>query len=267
MNKTEEHSLHEMASIVGEDAPLFSVKVVLTGLSFALFGLIGLLLSITIFPLFYLLPIGAQRRKRWSRAVLNKVFPAYIRFIGLCGLVKLDGMECDDLQVGGRLIVANHPSLLDVIYLMAVVKNANCLVKKSLFVNPFMAGTVRAAGYIRNDSETLLQECAESLAAGDNLIVFPEGTRTDPAKPFRFLRGAANIALEARSDVWPVTIRCQPARLMKRQPWYKMSKSTIQVSLQAHTPISVAPYLESELPRPRRSRQFTRDLEAFYAAQ
>jgi len=256
-----------MASNVGEDAPRISLKVFCSGLCFILFGLVGLILSTTIFPLFYLLPLGEQRRKHWSRAVLNNVFPAYIRFMELCGLVKLNWQDCESLAGGGQLIVANHPSLLDVVYLMSVVRNANCLVKPSLFFNPFTAGPVRAAGYVRNDSETLLQDCAASLAAGDTLIVFPEGTRTDPAKPFRFLRGAANIALEAACDLRPVTIRCEPARLMKHQSWYEISKATQQVTLQEHPPLSVAPYLESGLPRSRLSRQLTRDLENFFASQ
>jgi 1-acyl-sn-glycerol-3-phosphate acyltransferase len=267
MNDRGGHSLHEMASNIGENAPLISLKVFSSGLSFLVFGLVGLILSLTIFPFFYFLPIGAQRRKRWSRALLNRVFPAYIGFMELCGVIKLNWQGCENLRAEGQLIVANHPSLLDVVYLMAVVRNANCLVKPSLFYNPFTAGAVRAAGYIRNNSETLMRECAESLAAGETLIVFPEGTRTDPAKPFCFLRGAANIALEASSDLCPVTIRCQPARLMKHQAWYEMSKSTMQVSLEEHPSFSVAPYLESGLPRSRLSRQLTRDLEAFFASQ
>jgi len=124
---------------------------------------------------------------------------------------------------------------------------------------------VRATGYIRNDSENLMAECAASLAAGDSLIVFPEGTRTDPEKPFRFLRGAANIALEAGCDFLPVEIRCSPARLMKHQAWYQMSRSTLQVSIEVLEPIALHNYLGQSLPRSRLSRQITRDLEQFYA--
>ncbi|GAB5450911.1 MAG: lysophospholipid acyltransferase family protein [Halioglobus sp.] len=267
MSEASKSSLHQMASDAGEDAPLLSRKVLFSGLSFALFGLTGLLLSLTVFPMCYLLPVTRAKRQRWSRTVLSRVFPTFIRFMKICGLIQVRHQNFDILQSGGRLIVANHPSLLDVVYLIASVENANCLVKPSLFFNPFTAGTVRAAGYIRNDSDTLLQRATESLRAGDTLIVFPEGTRTHPDKPFRFLRGAANIALEAGSDVWPVTIRCTPARLMKNQSWYEMSRSTLQVSLTAHPPLEVAPYLDDSLPRSRQSRRLTRDLEAFYTAQ
>lgn len=264
-DEAERPALHRMAADVGEDAPLLSGKVFFSGVSFALFGLLGLTLSLTLFPLFYLLPLGRQRRKRWSRAVLGEVFPRYIRFMELCRLIKVSGRDLETLRGGGKLIVANHPSLLDVVYLMATVENANCLVKPSLFYNPFTAGAVYAAGYIRNDSDTLFEECAASLAAGDSLIIFPEGTRTDPNRPFRFLRGAANIALAAGCPIWPVTIRCRPARLMKHQAWYEMSTETLQVELVAGPPLAIGAYLASELPRSRVARVLTRDLEALYS--
>tara|TARA_R110000823_G_scaffold171736_9_gene304185 strand:- start:24235 stop:25029 length:795 start_codon:yes stop_codon:yes gene_type:complete len=261
MNKP---SLHSMASQVGEDAPLLSTKVMFSGLSFALFGLVGALLSITVFPMLHLLPLGRHLRQRWARKILSTLFPLYIRFMERCGLIRLHLHDCDSLAPGGQLLVANHPSLLDVVYLIALVDNANCLVKRSLFFNPFTAAAVRAAGYIRNDSDQLLELGSASLAAGDSLIIFPEGTRTDPQKPFRFLRGSANIALAAGCDIHPLVIRCRPARLMKHQAWYEMSSETLDVHIEAHSPIPIAPYLQQSLPRSLSARRLTADLEAFY---
>ncbi|MAT92950.1 MAG: 1-acyl-sn-glycerol-3-phosphate acyltransferase [Halioglobus sp.] len=261
-----ESSLHKMAAEVGDDAPLLSSKVLFSGLSFALFGVCGLLLSVSVFPLLYLLPGGAQLRRRRARRLLGSLFPAYVRFMERCGLIRVQALAPERLGGGGQLIIANHPSLLDVVYLIALVGDTNCVVKSSLFYNPFTAGTVRAAGYIRNDSASLLQECAAALAAGDNLVVFPEGTRTDPHKPFRFLRGTANIALAARCDIRPVVIRCCPARLMKHQAWYEMSTQTLAVSLEVRQPIAIAPYLADQGLRGRMSRRLTADLEAYYRA-
>ncbi|MEM8659427.1 MAG: lysophospholipid acyltransferase family protein [Pseudomonadota bacterium] len=261
MNKP---SLHSMASEVGEDAPLLSTKVFYCALSFGLFGLLGMLMSLTLLPLMLLIPIGARRRHRYTRWVLSRFFPLYIRFMEWCKLIKIRRHGCDRLKDGGQLIIANHPSLLDVVYLIATVKNANCVAKRSVFFNPFTAGIVRAAGYIRNDSPTLLEDCAASLAAGDNLIVFPEGTRTSPNKPFRFLRGTANVALAAGCDIRPIVIRSNPARLMKHQAWYEMSTETLNVDIETLPPIRIKPYLENETRRSKTARVLTTDLENFY---
>lgn len=255
-----------MAQDEGDDARLLSSKVLFSGLSFGLFGAIGALLAVTVFPVLYLLPLGAPLRQRSARRVVSWLFGLFIRFMEACALIKVSRQNWYTEEDSGRLIVANHPSLLDVVYLVALVPNANCLVKRALFNNPFTAAAVRAAGYIRNDSVNLREECSASLSAGDSLIVFPEGTRTEPYKPLTFLRGTANIALAAQSDIYPVTIRSTPARLMKHQSWYQMSTETLDVVITTHPAVSIEQYLDTGLPRSKLSRQITRDLEAFYRA-
>jgi hypothetical protein len=42
------------------------------------------------------------------------------------------------------MIIANHPSLIDVVFLIGLVRQANCVVKQSLWENPFTRGPVRA---------------------------------------------------------------------------------------------------------------------------
>lgn len=264
MNESETPRLHRMASEVGEDAPLLSAKVFFSGLSFTLFGLGGLVLSLTVFPLLYVSPIDVHRRQVISRRLLSRLFRVYIRIMELFRLIKV---SASDLRADGQFIVANHPSLLDVVYLISKVDNANCLVKRGMWYNPFTAGTVRATGFIRNDSPTLLEDCAASLQAGDSLIIFPEGTRTDPSKPFKFLRGAANIALLSSSDITPVTIKCRPARLMKHQKWYQMSRETLQIQITSAAALPLEQYRQSGLPRSRVARRITEDLEAFYRQQ
>lgn len=253
-----------MTEHVGDNAPFFSTKVLCTAVSFTVFGATGLFLSVTVFPLLYLLPLGYRRRVQWARSLLRGLFPAYIGLMETLRLIRLRTTGTEDLEESGQLIVANHPSLLDVVYLLALSGNANCVVKTSLFYNPFTAGAVRAAGYIRNSSSDLVADCAAALLSGDSLIIFPEGTRTDPDKPFKFLRGAANIALEAGTDIRPVVIRCTPARLMKHQAWHEMSKETLEVTLDVCTPLPIERYTDSNDPRSRMSRRLTRDLENFY---
>ena len=248
-------------------APLLSWKVIATGLSFALFGLGGLILSLTVFPLIYIMPIARARRQRFSRRVLSRLFRLYIKIMERFGLIKLTVRGAELLRAEGQLVIANHPSLLDVVYLIALIDNTTCLVKNSMWINPFTAGTVLATGYIRNDSTQLVSDCAQALAAGDSLIIFPEGTRSDPDKPFKFLRGAANIALLAQRDITPVTIHCHPPRLLKNQPWYQASKQTIQVTIECFPSLPIASYLDSGQARSKLARQLTADMQAFYQRQ
>ncbi|MCD2476569.1 1-acyl-sn-glycerol-3-phosphate acyltransferase, partial [Staphylococcus aureus] len=78
-----------------------------------------------------------------------------------------------------------------------------------------------AASYICNDSGVgVIDDCIASLRAGNNLIIFPEGTRTTPGRPVQLQRGAANIAIRGRCDMTPVHIRCSPPALSKELPWW-----------------------------------------------
>ncbi len=76
------------------------------------------------------------------------------------------------------VIIANHPSLLDVVLLVARFKRANCIVKRDLANNIFLFGAIRASGYIVNkENEATLNESAAALNNGERLIIFPEGMK------------------------------------------------------------------------------------------
>ncbi len=73
----------------------------------------------------------------------------------------------------------NHPGLLDAVFLMAILHRPVCIIRAGLMRNPCFAGTAWLAGYITNDRGAgLIRQCQVKLAAGDNLLIFPEGTRT-----------------------------------------------------------------------------------------
>ena len=134
---------------------------------------------------------------------------------------RVDGAE--RLREPGRLIVANHPTLLDVVLLVSQMPEVDCIVKRGLWRNPFLRWPVSWAGYLPNiEGEALIEECSATLRRGHSLLVFPEGSRTVPGKPMRMQRGAAHIALAADSEILPVTIACDPPTLFKGNPWYRV---------------------------------------------
>ena len=130
----------------------------------------------------------------------------------------------DRLQRSGLLILASHPSLIDVVFLMALVRDADCIVKSALLRNPFTRGPVRAAGYVCNDSGPgLIDDCVASVRAGNNLIVFPEGTRTPAGAALgRLQRGAANLAVRGELPITPVRITCSQQMLGKSDKWWRV---------------------------------------------
>lgn len=200
-------------------------RLTATGLSFAFFGLGGLLLSVTAFPLINLLVRDSTKRSAYAQWLVHKAFRLHVLFMVTSGAISVKIFGAEKLQQdSGTLIVANHPSLIDVVLLISVMKQAQCIVKAEIWENPFMRGVVTAAGYIRNDGdpERLIDLCAAELAAGKNIVIFPEGTRTVPGVSVKLQRGVANIAIRAKAPIRLVSITCEPPILMKGQKWYQI---------------------------------------------
>lgn len=198
-------------------------RLIATGLSFALFGIGGLCLRVLVFPLLALLPGDALTHRRRARATVSRLFWLFVQFMYRSGVLTYEVEGVERLGRPGQMIIANHPSLIDVVVLIAFIRDANCVVKQSLWDNPFMRGPIRAAQYISNSgSMDMLDEAADALREGQTLIVFPEGTRTTPGKPPEFHRGAAAIALRGARLVTPVVISVEPTTLTKAEPWYRI---------------------------------------------
>ena len=68
------------------------------------------------------------------------------------------------LAAPGQLVVANHPSLIDVLFIGAQMPQVGCIVKESLQRNPFLGAPIRWAGYIPNSTpEHLIENCLTTL--------------------------------------------------------------------------------------------------------
>lgn len=203
------------------DAIWHGWRVLATGLSFALFGLGGLVLRVVVFPLLSLCVREPHARMRAARATIRLSFRTFVGIMRTLGVLRYEVHGLDKLERGGQLILANHPTLIDTVFLIAFVRNADCIVKGGLWNNPFTRGPVRAARYVCNDrGPELVDDCIASLRAGGNLIVFPEGTRTPRCGTMELKRGAANIAVRGARPVTPVLIRCEPATLGKGDKWW-----------------------------------------------
>src|SRR5262249_17894775 len=154
----------------------------------------------------------------------------------------------------------NHPSLLDVVILMSRLKNVQCVVNKKLWTNPFVGMVVRSAGFIRNDidPQLFLDRCKEMLARGENIIIFPEGTRTEPGQRMKMCRGVANLALSAQADIQALTLNCSLVWLNKRSKWYDIPPKRADFFLKSGPLFSYKNYMNNS-PRSIQARGLMRD--------
>lgn len=235
-----------------------------TALSFFLFGLGSVFISLILAPILLVLPGTAVQKKRRGKACIHHVFRFYIGLMKLLGVLSYEVHGRDQLQ-GAKLILANHPSLIDVIFLISLVPNANCVVKRALLRNPFTYGPVKAAGYIlNNDSvDVVIEGAQQAFDRGDALIIFPEGTRSKPGQQLSLKRGAANVAIRTEVDVTPVIIDCNPVTLTKGEPWYSIPLQRPHFAIRVERPIVMAAYIANDKPA-MAARNLTADLTDFF---
>ncbi|WP_308364456.1 MULTISPECIES: lysophospholipid acyltransferase family protein [unclassified Microbulbifer] len=242
-------------------------RLLATAAAFSLFGLGGLVLGLLVFPPLKLIYRDSEVCRRRARLLVHHAFRAFIGFMHITGIYTYRFCDEARLRQPGQLVLANHPSLIDVVFLISRIPNTNCIVKASLFRNPFMRWVVSTAGYIPNDDpEKIIQLAAESLACGESVVLFPEGTRSVPGRGLRLQRGAAYMALRARVAPTLVTIRCNPPMLMKNVPWYSIPLSRPHFQFEVATGDSVLE-LQGIQETPLAARKITRQLKEYFTEE
>lgn len=236
-----------------------------TGISFAVFGIGGVILGLLLLPAMRLLPGSVRERELRSQAVVHRCFGFFVRMMEGLGLLEVTVRGGEALREPGQLVVANHPTLLDVVFLVSLMPQADCVVKREVLSNPFMRGVAGCTGYLSNSlGDELLDACAERLRSGRSLVLFPEGTRSPAGGLGDFQRGAAHVALRSGKPLLPVVIRCDPPGLMRGQKWYDVPPRPMAITLDCSEPIHPAADARGRRGRGAAARVLSAELRDFY---
>ncbi len=242
-------------------------RLIATGFSFVSFGLGGFLLWVLVFPLFNLISTDPVKKRKWSQQCVHYSFYFFIGLMHRIGIMtyKINGLE--KLNKPGQLIIANHPTLIDIVFLISRIPFANCIVKEKLWHNPFTKGPVINAGYISNgDPEKMISDSVNCLKAGGTMIIFPEGTRTVAGSEYKFQRSAARIGLLANARVTPVIISCTPSTLTKAEKWYQIPERRFHLAIEVGDDMVLDNFLVIET-QSIAVRRFNRYLQDYFSQQ
>ncbi len=110
-------------------------------------------------------------------------------------------------DIRSSVIIANHLSFLDPILFVSLFEKQKTIVKSDYFRFPFFGWILTTSGYIPSLAEGLfaadmvdqIKKMREYLAAGGNLFIFPEGTRSRDGRIGPFDQGAFKIARLCRA--------------------------------------------------------------------
>ena len=240
-------------------------RIFATGFSFACFGLGALLMGFTLWPLLRLSSLDSRIAIARVQRAVSASMRLFVWLMKSLGLLTWEVRGRERLAARGQFVIANHPTLIDVVYLIGFMPEVDCIVKQALWRNVFLRWPVSWAGYISNETgEGLVAACVAALHAGRSLVVFPEGTRTRPGQHPVFQRGAAQIALSARRDLTPVTITCEPITLTKGNAWYRVPPRRPHWVISVGTPVRIDEFLEAREAQSLAARHLTQALEQWF---
>ncbi len=203
----------------------FSLRLARAGLLYVLLlllGLASLAWNLVAFVLYPVLP--RPTGLRLGRAFIAHGYGTFWRAAGALGIMRIEADCLEPLrEERGLIVVANHPSMLDALLVVAHLPRSACIMKANLMGNIFLAAGARLARYIRNDSpHTLVRGAVDDLRHGGQLVVFPEGTRSvgDQVNPFR--PGVTLIAKKAAAPIQTVFIDTDSPYLRKGWPIWRL---------------------------------------------
>lgn len=213
---------------------------VMMALGLSYWGLFGGLVTLVAGPLHLILT--KTRGERLGRQLIHQLFRKFVIYLRLSDLVRADLTSLDRLKTIEHPFIAapNHTSLWDVVFIIARLPCAVCVIKKQIMVNPLLGGGARLAGYIANDGVThMIRDAEKALKGGGQLLLFPEGTRTQPhvrwINPLK--GGAAIIATRTKVPVYPIFIRSDTRFLQKGWPLWRRPVFPIHMRFELGDPL------------------------------
>jgi len=215
-------------------------RLVATTFCFAVFGVGGLLASLVWTPLVYGVVRDRDRRGRVLRFTIHVLFRAFVFLMKSVGVLTYEVAGAARLREPGRLVVATHPTLIDIVFLMALIPNGVCVAKQVLLDRLPFGPLLRGAGYVGNaEPRASLEACAERLRGGVAVVLFPEGTRSVTGRHARFKRGTAHVVIGSGVAPLPVRIDCAPPTLRKGERYYEIPERRVHFTIAVGEPIDV----------------------------
>lgn len=216
-----------------------SLRLLLIGTCFLTFWMVSFLFSWLCLPFLVAFRQDRELVARRSQRIIQ------VWFIGFWRLMRLFGGFDYDTRTqavrhghdGPVVYVANHPTLVDVIALMATYPKVACVIKGSVYNGYAVGRLLRYGAQINGDTPTaadlqrVLDECADRIRRGYSVLVFPESTRSPENGMHPFHRIAFEVASRADVPLVPIHLDCHPPVLMRGTPWHAFPSERVHYAV------------------------------------
>lgn len=210
---------------------------------FGFFGAGAIIINYLAFPMISVF-IKKEKRKQKYCNVVHKTWNFFCKLMQKAGSIKIVLQNPEEFsKIRGKIIVANHPSFIDIVLIIGLLPETVCIAKKELKNNIVMGNIVKSLYLINDeDNDELLKEASEILKHGYNIVIFPTGTRTTENEEPKLHKGAALMALHAGVNIVPLHIECDYKFLAKHQKIYDAGAKPVTYTITVNEEINVNDY-------------------------
>lgn len=188
-----------------QNIPLYAYGLIAKLVGALLFAVIALVTALVLL-IFRILRRKWAAFERLSRMLVAFSGRLFVFLLRLICFMKLKISDEDKKKLRGlrsAIVVANHPSVLDLPLLLSLVPGAvPVLSPKSRFPLGLLQGVYPAA----SSWQDLLAGCRNTLSQGGSIIIFPERCLTPRTGTNPYRRTAARLSRECACDIQPVYI-------------------------------------------------------------
>ena len=190
--------------------PLVDLFVIIVLWIYFIFGF-----GVLFFP-FYLISFFISSDRELSFQKLNHRFFRSFLFISRVISPGLTVSIPEEIRkIRSSIVICNHVSYLDPLYLISLFEKQKTIVKNRFFKVPLFGWLIKHSGYLPstaqgNGKHLMIKHILEMqayLAAGGNLFVFPEGTRSRDGTIGNFEKGVFGIAKRSQAPIGLLIIR------------------------------------------------------------
>ncbi|MCG9911052.1 MAG: 1-acyl-sn-glycerol-3-phosphate acyltransferase [Flavobacteriales bacterium] len=183
---------------------------------------LGILVSISVF-------IPRKYRTRFIRLWLMIWARIYIGVVFMFRKTVIK--HSDEKFKNPGILVANHQSFIDVVYLFSLSPRIVLTANNRIYNNPIFGPVSRMAGFldVSQGVETMTPVIEKLIQEGNIVAIFPEGTRSTDNKIHRFHKGAFKVAQEIGADILPLVIFGTGDFLHKGEFWGRRADLFVKV--------------------------------------
>lgn len=214
-------------------------------ISFSIFGIGCLIVGFLVLPIVNFFIKKKSKRLNTYSNIIHLSWKFFVNFLQLIGVLKFNIENIDSFKnVKNSIIVATHPSYIDVLILLALIPKTTCFVAPRLTKNAFFKKIVESMFLISGKPlEELLTDTDYMLKEGFNVLIFPSGIRHRKNEHPKIKKGAALIAMSSKKDIIPVVMYTDFDFLQIGQPFYDAGEKTVTYSIKCNDKIKVEHFL------------------------